>query len=199
MRKVSLVLFVVSMFFASCSKDDTTDPGNNQQQNDDKNDDKDDDKDDDQGAVSIVSKWTAGSITVSGEQKVEYNGLPITAIIEGAATDATVGKVTYEFTKGPDKVISSGKFDIEIKVSAMGAEVHKETLKDQVFGVSGDWTLSDDGKTVTIKDVATGENVVMGVVLTEKTLKLTGKVVKEFEYDGKTYSPVLDLVAEFTR
>lgn len=202
MRKISLALFVAAALFVSCSNDDTTpiDTGNGQGQNDDNGNNGGDDN---QGKVSIVGKWTATDIKISGEHTVSLPDIPIPVKVDisGEATKATVENVSYEFEAKPQVVVSKGVFDANVKITIKGSSTPiEQELKDQVFGSAGAWVLSEDGKQVTITDALTKKDVVMNVIeLSSASLKLKGKVVKEFKYEGQTFKPELDIQAEFKR
>lgn len=193
MKKISLALFVASMLFVSCSNDDTTpvDTGNDQGQNDDDN----------QSKGSIVGKWTAKDIKISGDHTVVIENIPIKGEFNGAATKATVSNVTYEFNENPQVVVTGGVFDAEIAVSAPGVS-QDFNLEDQIFGNAGTWVLSDDGKQVTIKDAATSKDVVMDILeLTTTSLKLKGQITTKVKLPDPVgeIEPTLDIEAEFTK
>lgn len=198
MKKISLALFAVATLFVSCSNDDTTPidtGGNGQGQNDDNG------GSDDQDNASIVGEWTATAITISGEHTVNYQNVDVTGEFEGAATEATVGNVTYEFKEKPQLVVTGGKFDADVTVKIPLIGSIEQELKDQIFGSAGAWVLSDDGKQVIITDAATNKDVVMDIIeLTASKLKLKGQITQKLNVNPVgEIEPTLDIEAEFTR
>ncbi|WP_196889100.1 hypothetical protein [Aureivirga sp. CE67] len=173
MKKLKFTLLALTLtFFVACSSDDDATTNTQQQeQNDQNNDQNDDENNDDEGQASdsvadmLVAEWKVDAIDVGGD--ISTGGLDV-GDIDGMGKNITT---QLNISSDPNKVTSSGAFDLHATISAAGNE--QNANQDAVdLEIDASWELSEDESSIKLIDATTEEEINITILeITETTLK----------------------------
>ena len=171
MKKLSVLLIVLSLIISSCTTE-SVDMSNNSE--------------------GIVGTWIGVSVDYSGTTVTTAQGQTISADYVGEAYDVDY---SLTFSENPNNLISEGAYSIKLTTSVAGQTTTQNVENLEVLG-NGTWEISENNLSITSNGKTSSGTI---VELTESTLILTNEEVVDLSQQGISVISTTNVVTTYRK